>query len=87
MRCPWKWILEVIKLSYRLFWGFLSSRIGFKVIFTIIALLSILSYQTIIHINNPIAYLLAYTINNIGLGGLMVIIPNVSLLIFGKLVG
>jgi MFS family permease len=71
----------------RLIWGFLSSRIGFKVIFTIVCILSILSYQIIIHINNQITYLLAYTIINIGLGGLMVIVPNVSLLIFGKKVG
>lgn len=32
-------------------------------------------------------YLIFYTLNSISLGGLMVIIPNVSLLIFGKKIG
>ena len=36
---------------------------------------------------NEHLYLTFYTINSISLGGLMVIFPNVSLLIFGKQIG
>lgn len=32
-------------------------------------------------------YLIFYTLNSVNLGGLMVIFPNVSLLIFGKKIG
>ena len=32
-------------------------------------------------------YLVAYTVGSISLGGLMVVFPNVSLLIFGKRIG
>jgi len=37
--------------------------------------------------NNETLYIIFYSINSISLGGLMVIFPNVSLLIFGKKLG
>ena len=76
-----------IKIIFRLFWGFLFSRIGFKTLFLIAAIMNLTSFIVIMATNNNIAYLIFYTINSLSLGGLMVIFPNLTLIIFGKKIG
>jgi MFS family permease len=71
----------------RLIWGFLFSRFGFKILFCVAAAMNISAFVTIMLTNDETVYIIFYTINSIGLGGLMVIFPNVSLIIFGKKMG
>lgn len=86
-RSPRKW-LDSVRLSlFRLLWGFLSSRVGFKLLFCASAALNLSAFVVIMATNDETIYLIFYTLNSISLGGLMVIIPNVSLLVFGKRIG
>ena len=78
---------EVIALIIRLIWGFLFSRVGFKTLFCVAASMNLSSFVVIIATNNETAYIIFYTLNSIALGGMMVIFPNVSLVIFGKRIG
>ena len=71
----------------RLFWGFASSRIGFKTLLSVAGALSLISFIIIMGTENEHLYLAFYTVNSVSLGGLMVIFPNVSLLVFGKRIG
>ena len=87
IRCPRQWSSEVHQIIFRLFWGFLFSRIGFKTLFLIAAIMNLTSFIVIMATNNNIAYLIFYTINSLSLGGLMVIFPNLTLIIFGKKIG
>jgi MFS family permease len=73
--------------ALRVFWGFLSSRVGFKVLFFAAALMNIAAFVMIMATDSEVIYIVFYTVNSISLGGLMVIFPNVSLLIFGKKIG
>lgn len=68
-------------------WGFLSSRVGFKVLFLVGAVMNMSAFLVIMATDSETVYIIFYTINSISLGGLMVIFPNVSLLIFGKKIG
>lgn len=49
--------------------------------------MNIIAFLVIILSSNPITYIIFYTVNSISLGGMMVIFPNLSLLIFGKKIG
>lgn len=60
---------------------------GFKTLFATATLLNIASFLTIMLTSNATVYLIFYTINSATLGGLLVIIPNVAYLIFGKKIG
>jgi hypothetical protein len=51
------------------------------------AVMNISAFVMIMATDSENIYIIFYTINSISLGGLMVIIPNVSLLIFGKKIG
>ena len=82
-----KWSFEVQIQSYRVIWGFLSSRIGFKVLFFVAASMNLCAFVMIMVTDSETLYLIFYTLNSVSLGGLMVIFPNVSLLIFGKKIG
>lgn len=73
--------------SFRVIWGFLSSRIGFKVLFFVAASMNLCAFVMIMATDSETLYLIFYTLNSVSLGGLMVIFPNVSLLIFGKKIG
>jgi MFS family permease len=72
---------------FRVVWGFLSSRVGFKLLFVVAASMNIIAFLVIIVAGNPTLYLIFYTVNSISLGGMMVIFPNLALLIFGKKIG
>jgi len=56
-------------------------------LFTIAAIMNIFAFIIVMTTQNEHVYLVFYTLNSISLGGLMVIFPNVSLLIFGKKIG
>jgi len=49
--------------------------------------MNISAFVMIMETSDDTIYIIFYTINSIGLGGLMVIFPNVSLIIFGKKMG
>lgn len=49
--------------------------------------MNLTSFIVIMATNNNIAYLVFYTFNSLSLGGLMVIFPNLTLIIFGKKIG
>lgn len=82
-----KWVIKVVILLFRVIWGFLSSRVGFKVLYFAAAAMNITAFVIIMLTDNETIYIIFYTINSISLGGQMVIFPNVSLLIFGKKIG
>lgn len=76
-----------IFLYFRVVWGFLYSRIGFKTLFCVCSSMIIISYIAIMATNHHGVYFVAYSINSMALGGMMVIFPNVCLIIFGKKIG
>ena len=49
--------------------------------------MNVVSFVVIMASSNGTVYLIFYTINSVSLGGLMVIFPNVTLIIFGKKIG
>lgn len=49
--------------------------------------MTISSFIVIMATNNHAAYITFYTMNSVALGGLMVICPNVTMIIFGKKIG
>lgn len=71
----------------RIFWGFLFSRVGFKILFCVAAGLNLSAFILIMASNDPTIYFIFYTLSSISLGGFMVIFPNVAQLIFGKKIG
>lgn len=72
----------------RYFWSALFNRIGFKLIMTIILTINILTLATIEYtVEIQAMYLMDFIIFNTTLGGMMVLAPTFSTLIFGKEVG
>lgn len=56
-------------------------------LFFVAAIMNICAFVMIMITDSETLYLIFYTLNSVSLGGLMVIFPNVSLLIFGKKIG
>jgi MFS family permease len=79
--------LGISPFIYRIIWGFLFSRVGFKILFCLCASMTAISFIAIMATNHHGIYITFYTINSVALGGMMVIFPNVSLIIFGKKIG
>ena len=73
---------------FRFAWGFSLQKLGFKWCFLVAMVLNILCFAlTPFAIHYYYAYISVYAISGAVLGGLMVLMPNLCLLVFGELVG
>lgn len=69
----------------RIVWGICCNKLGFKKVFAALMTINIIAFAAIaLGALNGI-FLVAYTLGSMSLGGLMVIFPNLSLLVFGTL--
>ena len=73
---------------FRFVWGFSLQKAGFKWAFLFAMILNILCFSlTPIAIKYYYAYITVYAVSGAALGGVMVLMPNLCLLVFGELVG
>ncbi len=69
---------------FRFIWGNFLRKFGFKYTFLIVMSINIICFATITWtVFIPQLYLLSFFISGACLGGLMVMIPNICLLVFG----
>ncbi len=73
---------------FRLIWGSSMNKIGFKIVYLTAMLLNLICVVWIqFAVENIYMFMVVYAINQIVLGGLMVIFPNLCLLVFGEIIG
>lgn len=73
---------------FRFAWGFSLQKLGFKWIFLTAMVFNILCFSlTPLAIKYYYMYITVYALSGAVLGGLMVLMPNLCLLVFGELVG
>jgi len=78
---------SVVFMLSRFIWGCISSRVSFKILFCVACLINIAAFIALMLTDSETTYLVFYTFNSASLGGLMVIFPNVTHLIFGQKLG
>lgn len=73
---------------FRFLWGISLQRFGFKWVFLVAMVLNIFCFAfTPIAIKYYATYITIYSISGAVIGGLMVLMPNLCLMVFGDLVG
>ena len=73
---------------FRVVWGALLRKYGFKIVFLIVMTINIFCFLTMhwIVLNDNV-YLISFFLSGACLGGLMVMIPSLCLLVFGDKIG